>query len=271
VSRSAGILLSVLVIILCTAGVMAQEREIGNLTGRILTTDGSPLSDGMVFFFRDDSGPVPFPERYWRVPDFVGDLDREGRFFMKLPSGRYHIGAIRRKDGRKRIGPPDVGDLFYLSRSVTLEPVTFTVKKGQTTDAGDLSGATVYSGYPLTGITGVRGRVLDENSKPVEGAIVFAYSSARMIGMPLFVSERTGKDGRYLLRVERGGKYYLRVRSVYGGGPPVEGEIVGKFGEKSPAELTLETGRIREGVDIKVRRFSYSEMIQKRKDLRSNR
>ncbi|RMG03854.1 MAG: carboxypeptidase regulatory-like domain-containing protein [Nitrospirae bacterium] len=266
--KLSGIIINIMLISVCMGVIPAQADEVGRLTGRVLTTDGKPLSDGMVFFFRNDTGPAPRPERYWRVPDFINALDGEGRFSVKLPPGSYHIGAIKRKDGRKMVGPPDEGDLFYLSRSVTNEPVTFRVETGRVTDTGDLKGAVPYVRRYEGNITGVSGRVLNENGKPVEGAIVFAYPAPGMIGVPEFVSERTGKDGRYLLRVDRAGSYYLRVRSVYGGGPPMEGEIVGKFGENAPAEVVLKTGRVKEGIDIKVRSFSYSEMMEKRKRIR---
>ena len=57
------------------------------------------------------------------------------------------------------------------------------------------------------------------------------------------------------LRVHDSGNYYLRVRSVYGGGPPAIGEIIGVYGEKKPIPVMARKGEKVQGVNISVRRF----------------
>ena len=90
------------------------------------------------------------------------------------------------------------------------------------------------------------------NGNPVKGAIVFAYFTETMTGLPPFTSYRTGKDGKYFISVSHTGKYYLRVRDVYGGGPPVAGAIMGGYGEEKPAPVYVRTGEITKGKDITV-------------------
>ena len=80
--------------------------------------------------------------------------------------------------------------------------------------------------------------------------LVFAFPSPMMFGRPLFVSERSDKDGKYLLRLYGGGKYYISSRTNYGGGPPTAEQTMGVYAKGQP--LTLETGEVKKGIDITV-------------------
>jgi hypothetical protein len=105
------------------------------------------------------------------------------------------------------------------------------------------------------GVTTIEGVVRDPEGKAVRGAVVFCYNKPPARGKPLFVSDKTGDDGKYILRVSEGGKYYLKVRDVYGGGPPKGGEIVGAYWQGVPVEASVKTGEITKGVDIRVVHF----------------
>ncbi len=233
----------------------SQEVKKGLITGKLMIKDGGPMSDGKVFFFNAESGPPPSPERYWRVPDQIVDMDSEGRFSVELPEGKYYLGAIKRAS-RKEIGPPRDGEMFFASRDESGKPKEYVIKKGEKMDIGVVSGATPFKRPPITDkISAIEGTVVFRDGKPAEGALVFAYTSPTMVGKPIFVSERTGKDGRYELRVSGGGKFYLKVRDIYGGGPPVEGAIIGSYAEAAPIPVSVMTGETTRGIDIKVIRF----------------
>ncbi len=236
----------------------AQEVGKGKMVGRLLIEDGRPMSGGAVFFFNDATGPPPSQEKYWRVPDVVAAIGDGGRFSVELPAGRYYMGAMKRNSQEKNFGPPGEGDYFLKGQDPGNKPKTYIVKRGETTDIG-----TIAEGKPFKrtvvkysgGITAIKGVVRDAEGKPVEGVAVFGYKKSITREKPLFASDRTGADGKYTLRVSEGGKYYLKVRDVYGGGPPKNGEIIGNYWQGVPVEASAETGEITEGIDISVTRF----------------
>ena len=102
--------------------------------------------------------------------------------------------------------------------------------------------------------SGISGRVLDFRNDPIEGAIIYAYINGSMTGIPSFTSYETDKEGRFLITMDKGGEYYLKVRDPYSGGPPFTGNAVGDFGENDPVAITVTTGKITEGMDVKLMR-----------------
>lgn len=234
-----------------------REVKTGTLSGQIMIKDGGPMAGGMLYFFDDAAGPPPSATKYWRVPAEIFNIDNNGRFTAELPEGKYYLGAIKKTSGEP-IGPPQEGDLFFISQDGKGNPKMHTVKKGETTDLGIISGAVPFNRASLAkdGITAIEGAILDVDGKPVEGALVFAFMTQTMAGKPFFVSDKTGKDGRYIMRVQAGGKYYLRVRDSYGGGPPVAGNIMGIYGENEPVAVNVKTGQTEKGINIKVMKFA---------------
>jgi len=239
---------------------VAAGEPRGTLTGQLLMKGGRPMAGGTVFLFAAEAGPPPAPERYWRVPDEVMTLDADGRFSLELRPGSYHVGGVKRAK-ELEIGPPHAGDQFLTSRDERGEPRSFTVREGETTDIGSLGDAVPFDPALCgrrEGITGIEGTIVDPAGRPVAGALVFAYVNPDMSGKPLFVSNRSGADGRYLLRVGEGGRYFLKVRDLYGGGPPAEGAVMGVYGDSAPQPLMVRTGALTSGADVRVVRFSRS-------------
>ncbi len=229
----------------------AEETGKGWISGQLKTKNGDPMSGGMVVFFNDEKGPPPSPDRYTRVPDEIGEIDGEGKFRIELPAGKYYMGAIKRVSGEK-IGPPLDGDYFFISRDKGGKPFAYLIEKDKNISIGVISEAVLFRRTIPDGVTGISGTIVDLRGDPVEGAIVFAYITETMTGIPPFTAYRTGKDGRYIITVDKGGQYFLRVRDVYGGGPPVPGAIMGGYGEEKPAAVTVKTGEVTGGLTIKV-------------------
>ncbi len=245
--------LSVLFIaIICfTTSVFAEDLEFGNMTGQLMIKDGGPLSKGMAVFFKADEGPVPDPDRYLRIPDEVIDLDDTGLFSIRLPVGTYFMGAIKRMSG-ELIGPPDNGDYFFISRNSKGSPRTYVIQNNMDLDIGTISEAVLFKRVISEDATGISGIIRDLKNEPVKGAIVFAYFTQTMTGLPPFTSYRTGEDGKYFISVSQKGNYFLRVRDIYGGGPPVPGAIMGSYGEEKPAAVIVQKGKITRGIDMSV-------------------
>ena len=228
-----------------------REFKAGAISGQIMIRSGVPMAGGMVYFFNDTAGPPPSISKYWRVPSESASIDSNGRFSAELDEGYYYMGAIKRISGGP-LGPPQDGDYYFLSQDEKGKPKLHSVKKGETTDIGIVSEVRPFRNSMLAkrGVTAIEGTVLDAKSRPLEGVMVYAFVTNTLVGRPLFVSDRTGKDGRYLLRVAGGGTYFLRVRNNYGGGAPAKGDIIGAYGEGGPEGVDVKTGEVRKGIDI---------------------
>lgn len=229
----------------------AQEAKTGSISGRMLVKEGQPMANAVVFVFNDASGPPPSLDRYWRVPDEIVKTDAEGRFSASLSDGTYYLGAIKRTAGED-IGPLQEGDLF-LQIHGDGTPKKHVITNGAALDIGTVTGAITFKKSSLktaVGITAIEGMVTDAHGKPVENALVFAFLTPAMVGKPLFISEKTGKDGKYILRVHQGGNYYLKIRNSYGGGAMKAGEIMGSYGQEKPLAAVVKTGAVVKGINI---------------------
>lgn len=244
-------ILFLLVMLCAIVPLSAEEIETGWISGQMMIKDGGPMTNGMIVFFKSGEGPVPDPNRYLRIPDEVADLDADGKFRVALPAGKYFMGAIKRMSG-EMIGPPQDGDYFFISEDTEGVPFVYHIEKDKNLNIGIIAEAVPFKRIVPDDASGIRGVIRELNDNPVEGAIVFAYFTETMTGLPPFTSYRTGKDGKYFISVSHPGKYYLRVRDIYGGGPPVAGSIMGGYGEEKPAPVTVKTGEITEGIDIRV-------------------
>ena len=272
-------IISVILLVLFMIGIVsAQEIKKSTISGKLMIKDSGPMADGLVHFFSAETGPIPDPDKYWRVPDFITDIKENGEFTTELNEGKYYIGAIKRISGKKEIGPPMIGDYFLISSDEKGVPKVYSIKRSEDINIGTVSEATPFKGWSKDKITAIEGRVLIEDGKPVEGALVFAYRSSAMSDRPEFVSDRTDKDGKFILRVYEGGTYYLRARDLYGGGPPATGGIIGTYrkdtstlllppsppgpsglvgiyGKETSTAIVVNTGEITKGIDINVVRF----------------
>lgn len=247
----------VCIITLLAAAMPARAAEIrpGTLTGRFVLTPQAPMADGLVYIYNLANGPAPSQDRYWRVPDHFQRLDRDGRFSVQLLEGDYCIGAIKR-NGPSQIGPPREGDLFLLYTDPGGQPTALHVTKDETVDLGTISGARPYvPSRDTKGLTAIAGTVQDPDGKPVANVLVFAFITPTVIGKPLFLSDRSGTDGTFLLPVSDGGTYYLKLRSSFGGGPPQAGMILDGDKEQPLHQVTVKGGEIVRGVILTGKTF----------------
>lgn len=234
------------------AGMPIPVVVTGTLKGIIQTTDGKPLAGGNMYFFNDATGPSPDPEKYWRVPDGFTSLDKNGGFSMELTPGTYYIGAILRNGEEGIIGPPSEGDISYAGKEKN-EVVATAMR-----NLGVIKGAKIFSKDILAkreDLTAIEGLVFDKEGNPVENVMVFAHKNTAMNDKPLFVSDRTDKDGAYRLRVAGAGTFYLRVRNIYGGGVPVTGTIMGAYGGNSPKAVMVKDREVLRGINLTGEKF----------------
>jgi hypothetical protein len=237
------------------SGEFAARPVAAVVSGRITSKSGQPLDKGMVFFFDSKTGPPPSDTQYWRVPDEATEIGQDGNFRTALPAGRYYIAAIKKLSG-ERIGPPVEGDLFFISEDKQGTPRLHVLKSGEPTDLGVLSTAASFVRKPVKeGVTAMEGVVVGEENKPAAGILIFAFTTSTFIGRPLYVSDKTDRDGRFSLKVAAGGEYYLKARDSYGGGPPPKGGLMGDYGGATPKAVKVKTGAVTKGVEITVTPF----------------
>lgn len=224
-----------------------QVPVVGTLIGSIQTDEGEPLSGGKVFFFNKATGPLPAPEKYWRVPDMIGSLDENGGFSVELPPGRYYIGATRKKGDIILSGSPQVGDVYYAGENV------YEVLPAIKNNLEVIRGARPFSlGIDANNeaVTAIEGAVFDSSGKPVTGVVVFAHIKSELTDSPVFVSEKTDINGAYRLRVAGPGTFYLRVSNFYGRQGPESGSVSDIYGGSKPIAVTVKDKEVIRAINI---------------------
>jgi hypothetical protein len=252
------LIMSIMVFSCASNTFKAINVKTGMITGQLMAKEKEMMAGGMVFFFNETSGPPPSATKYWRVPTNAFSIDENGNYNATLPEGQYYMGAIKRFSGGP-LGPPQNGDIFFISQDKMGNPKLHTVKKNKTMNMGLISEAVPFNRATLIteGITSIQGTISDKSGNTLGGITVFAFTTPSMLGRPLFVSDRSDKYGKYLLRLSGGGKYYLRARADYGGGPPSADEVMGIYGKGQP--ITLKNGEIKKGINITVTKVGVPE------------
>lgn len=233
--------LLLMVLSACTDEPTDATATIGS--GKIMGQVVSPVEGVFLYVYK------PGMDLYGPAYAVSGATDADGRFSLDLPDGEYMVVARKRKTGEST-GPVVAGDnrSEFMQAKVAggvvelnvVAPVKIGDQRRLTNDAAVTD-------------TGLKGRVLDSDGQPVEGARVHIYDHVQMSERPKFVSEKTGPDGRYLVHLPSGGTYYLAARDKFGG-PPKLGDLYGRYdqGTIEPSAVVIKEGQILEQVDITV-------------------
>ncbi|MEW6489677.1 MAG: carboxypeptidase-like regulatory domain-containing protein [Thermodesulfobacteriota bacterium] len=233
-----------------TFGLLLLVAACGSPSGRegeLTAVAGSvyrPAEGAVVDLYRpgDDLRGPPFTQ--------LGPLAADGSFSIDLPPGEYVLVARHRQSGDET-GPVRDGDL-------KADPMRVRVEAGKPLQVSLL--AYVKQGNPKESLgedapwkTGISGRILDPEGKPLAGLRVHVYDHVQMSERPKFVSAKTGPDGRYALALPEGGTYYVCARDKYGG-PPKVGDLYGRYdrGTVDPSAVIVPEGAMVAGVDITV-------------------
>ena len=234
-----------------------NAQQLAGLSGRILLADGSPLTDGLLYLYNLNRGPLPSQDRYWRIPNQVQQIDGNGRFSStQVPPGKYSIGAIKRSKNL-HIGAPESGDIFILSLNDEGLPQMYDLKAGIPADLGDIREIrqlAVKKSQPME-TTAIEGIITDSNGQPLEGVYAFAFAKAFVSGKPLFASEPSNGKGQFRLNLAEGGTYYLKARNDLGGGPPQTGLIIDGSKSEPLLQVSVNTGEVSDGIVLKTKTF----------------
>lgn len=229
-------------------GGLVPEPQTG-VRGRLIH-DGNPIADAYIYVYSEADSGLMGPSYGESVRS-----DKDGRFQLDLPAGRFYLAARKRTDGT-RMGEPDAGDLNGLFPANPVEVTTgsylplgdFPLQK---IDATERQKRLDSGKFDLTE-TRFEGRVVNRDGRLIEGIYVFAYLDSRMVGKPTHISAPTGADGRYVLNLGDGGTYYLGARSTFGG-PLEPGEWVGTYDAQADHSIKAERGKSVTLADIIVR------------------
>ena len=240
------LLLIVSVPLVCQAGVPGFMKErMGTLSGQMVSDGNEPLQGGVVSFFNTEKGIPPLIANMHRIPDMVGRMGPDGKFSAKLLPGSYYMGALVITDPGRGPGPPREGEKFYFARDEKGNLREFTLAIKEEKNVGQVVGA-LPDTFPIAkNLVTIEGRLLKEDGTPFVGGSVLVKSDMKN-QRPDFVSQRTGEDGGYQLKLPPDTSYYLlgRERSV---GRPVPGSYVGTYGSNSAISAggSLPIGNVR--------------------------
>jgi hypothetical protein len=187
----------------------------------------------------------------------VGKTDEKGKFSIELAEGTYYLSA-QKKVGSDVPGPPQDGDLSGVIRDKKGEPIKYTVKRGKTTNIGILRKATVFKSPTIKtteGMTAISGVVKTIDGSPLANVVVHVYDNQETKAKPNFVSNKTGKDGKYMVQVDQEGTYFVTVRAVNSGGRPKNGDIFGSYGGETAQPVTVKKQSVTNGIDIQIGQF----------------
>lgn len=231
----------------------------GTVSGKLVDKQGAPLTGGQVVFYGGADGPSPDISKYIRVPNLVVDIAPDGSFTAIIPEGEFYFRAIKRKSARS-MGPPEKEDLFFLFREKdSLKPKKLSIKQGEHIDFGTMVARSWLDRMNyLEGKTAIKGTIYDLEGNPVQKGIVFAFARPDMLGTkPLFVSNETGPDGRYIIHVKGGETYFLLARDLLGGGQLRGGDIIGIYGGLEPIGIQPPPGKTVANIDITVEKLGH--------------
>ena len=222
------------------------DAEAGIESGIVgLVSDaGKAVSGAIVYVYPDLSSQFKGMGLGMSVP-----TDQRGYFEMPLPAGTYYLVVRVRKSGGFA-GPLQAGDLFgYLPDNPVVLPdgkvTRVHIPLIEVPEKVERYAASMF------GNTSITGRIVDVSGEPVADTQAMLYDDPTMLNRPLYVSQKTGNDGRFILSFPVGGTYYLAARDQLGG-TPAPGENYGRYQGSPDHSVTVSTGKSLENVEIVV-------------------
>ena len=192
----------------CHGEAMAVETCL--LKGKVTDFEGRPVVDAVIFIYQNTNTR--------RQPDFVSPKsDKEGRFSIALPPGRYRAVARVKKDeemgpvlsGGKHSGEPAEIDMTGMGDFEK----DFVV--------ADIREVARMSARTRQEVVRIAGRILDSAGKPVRMAYALANRSDNLYEVPDYLSGWTDETGYYALYLPRG-RYHIGVAATF---PPGKGNL----------------------------------------------
>ncbi|MBI5203474.1 MAG: carboxypeptidase regulatory-like domain-containing protein [Nitrospirae bacterium] len=200
-----------LAVFLFVTAAPAGEKSI--LKGRVLDMGEKAVEAARIFVYNS-------PE-IRRPSDFISaNTDKDGRFHMFLPPGKYW--AVARLKKTEGYGPLMPGDKHSgEAKEIVIAPgmefeMDFTVS--------DLKEASRMKKRIKENYFKINGRIINEKGLPVRMAYVFANRNEKVSGVPDYLSAWTDEDGHYTLYLPKG-RYYMGAAVTF---PPGQNSLAGR-------------------------------------------
>jgi len=213
-----------------------------------LTYQGRPLAGASVFAYRRQSANFLGPADFASAPS-----GRDGAYLIDLVEGSYWLVARKRASGSDA-GPLVPGDLqrIHAGNPAAVAPGAFTTIDLDLDEMRDLMFSRTGPRGPTA--TGIRGRITDESGAPVAWVFAIAYTSADMRRVPDFTSAMTAADGRFVIYLPAGGRYWLGARKHIRD-KPSPGEPFGLYEGSPDHAVEVKSESFADNVDIVLRSF----------------
>lgn len=200
-----------------------------------VTHNGKPVSGATVSIYPDLSSQLKGFGLGMSQP-----TDENGFFEVPLGSGTYYLIVRLRKSGAFA-GPLRAGDLFGYFPGNAL-PLKEGEVKAITIPLIEVPEKVERFASSLFGNTAITGTIVDSEGKPLKGLRALLYKDNTMLNRPEFVSQPTGKDGKFVISFPQGGTYFLAARDMLGG-TPAPGELYGRYAGTRDGSIFIRTGK----------------------------
>ena len=264
VGKTRGTLLAPLVVLLfMAAGCQTLSESLpetdmkasgeSGVSGRVVLREtGQPVQGVHVYAYTD------YSKNLIGVADHVSKgSDDDGSYLLTLPPGEYYLVARKRVSGAN-YGPIVTGDLYdhrFEQKAFRIEEGGVLEKDFELEKLSEPMFFQVFTESQRKTMTGIRGRIFDQDGESVQGAFATAYRSSDMKRLPDFASTLTGDDGSFTLYLPAGGKWYIGARS-HARAAPEPGEPVGRYDGSDDHSLQVTENSFVEGVEIVLKPFS---------------
>jgi hypothetical protein len=163
------------------------------LKGLVRDVDGKPVEGASVFVYSTENTRRP--------PDFLSPpSDREGRYAVSLPHGRYWVVA---RAGKEHKAGPLLSDGMHSGDPAVIDmPQDRGIEKDFT--VATLREAARKSSKMRGDVITVAGRIVDRHGAPVKGACLLVYRDREDRDLPDYVSAWSDDDGRYAISLPPG-------------------------------------------------------------------
>jgi len=213
-----------------------------------LTYQGKALAGASVLAYRRQSANFLGPADFASAPS-----GRGGSYLIDLVEGSYWLVARKRASGSDA-GPLVPGDLQRINpgNPTIVTAGAFTTVDLELEEMRDLMFSRAGPRGPTA--TGIRGRITDEKGAPAAWVFAIAYTSADMRRVPDFTSAMTSADGRFVIYLPAGGRYWVGARAHIRE-KPAPGEPYGLYEGTPNHAVEVPAGSFAEGVDIVLKGF----------------
>lgn len=237
-----------------------QADTFGRVAGQIKTADEDECR-GRVSLWPVTGQETDDESQFYGVPPWSTKLKSDCSFLITAKSGSYYLRAVLRKTPGPVRGPARAGDHIFISPDANGNLFQVEVARDSVTDnyVGIHSFYTVFSGYPDEFETGVTGRLVDPEGRPVANFLVIAFSDEKMLQRPVAISLPSDEQGRFQLPLPGKRNIYLQASEKINLGQTPTGHLGGIYGGKKTKVVKIKKGKRNDNIEIVVQRRTAAE------------